>query len=89
MTFALDWQDQYLKPGARFWCDKHRPHIDRDEKDESQKLHIHFDALREPEYGDRLSQKAIHLAVLEGLGIDRKPARITEGFASRFFANLG
>jgi hypothetical protein len=89
MTFALDWEDHYLKPGAQFWCDKHGRHLHPDEEgDESEKMEIHFDALREPTYGDKRSQKVIHLAVLEALGIERKPARITEGFASRFFANL-
>ncbi len=68
---------------------KHQPLVDEDlGQDESEKLPIHFDALGQPGYGDRRSQKAIHLGVLEALGITKKNAGITERFARRFFAEL-
>jgi hypothetical protein len=89
VTFALDWAEHYLRPGPDFWCDKHGPLEEEDtDQDESRKLRIHFDSLRQPGYGDRRSQKAIHLGMLEALGINKKPTRITEAFARRFFSNL-
>jgi hypothetical protein len=87
MSFYLDWVVGYLKPGASFWCHKHGPSKNRDEEEEeSPTIPLHFDALKWAGYGDRQSQKAIHLAVLEGLGIKKKPTRITEAFARRYFA---
>lgn len=86
MTFALDWVENYLRPGPRYWCDRHGPPQNEEDDDESAKIPIHFDALRDR--GDRRSKKAIHLGVLEGLGVNKRPSRITEKFAHRFFADL-
>ena len=89
MSFYLDWVEKYLRPRASFWCHKHGPsRYQEEEEDESPTFPLHFDTMRQPGYGDRQSKKAIHLAVLEGLGIDSKPARITEAFARRYFARL-
>jgi hypothetical protein len=89
MSFYLDWVEKNLTYGASFWCSKHGPvKYPDEEEEESPTMPLHFDALRQPGYGDRQSQKAIHLAVLEGLGIDKKPTRITEAIARRYFAKL-
>jgi hypothetical protein len=89
MSFYLGWVEKNLTYGANFWCHKHGPtQYPEEEEEESSTFPLHFDALRQPGYGDRQSQKAIHLAVLKGLGIDKKPARITEAFARRYFAKL-
>jgi hypothetical protein len=90
MSLAEDWHEHYLRPGTLFWCYKHGPSrsSEDDEADDSPKMPLHFDALKEPAYGDPKSQKVIHLAVLEGLGIDKKPTRIREDFARRYFAKL-
>ena len=89
MSFYLDWVEENLTRGANFWCNKHGPSkYDEEEEKESPTIPLHFDALKWAGYSDRQSQKAIHLAVLEGLGINKKPARITEAFARRYFAKL-
>jgi hypothetical protein len=89
MSFDLDWVERYLKPGASFWCRNHGPsRYPEEEEEESPAIPLHLDALKWAGYADRQSQKAIHLAVLEGLGINKKPARITEAFARRYFAKL-
>jgi hypothetical protein len=86
MSFAPDWVEGYLRPGAHFWCRKHEPRRGPEEDGESELIPLHFDALTEHEH--KKSQKAIHLAILEGLGIDKKPTRITEKFARKYFAKL-
>jgi len=89
MSFQLDGVDRSLLPGALYWCDRHDPsQYPEWEEDERPVMPLQFNALREPGYGDKNSQKAIHLAVLEGLGIEKKPSRITEEFARRYFAKL-
>jgi hypothetical protein len=89
MSFHLYGVENTLTFGASFWCDKHGPsRYPDEEEEESPTIPLHFDALKWAGYGDRQSQKAIHLAVLEGLGINKKPARITEAFARRYFAKL-
>jgi len=89
MSFYFEWRDKYLMPGASFWCNKHGPsRYPDEEEEESPALPLSFDTMRQPGYGDRQSKKAIHLAVLKGLGINKKPARITEVFARLYFAKL-
>jgi hypothetical protein len=89
MSFQLDGVDSSLLPRALYWCHKHDPsQYPEWEEEERPIMPLHFDALREPGYGDRKSQKVIHLAVLEGLGINKKPTRIKEDFARRYFASL-
>jgi hypothetical protein len=89
MSFQLDAVDLSLLPGALYWCHRHDPsQYPEWEEEERPILPLHFDAIRGSAYRDKNSQKAIHLAVLEGLGIDNKPAGIAEAFARRYFAKL-
>jgi hypothetical protein len=85
MTLTPDWVERYLRPGPRFWCSKHEPSRGPEEDEESELTPLHFDALNE--YRHKKSRKAIHLAILEGLGIE-KPSRVTEDFATRYFDKL-
>lgn len=69
-------------PQPYYWCDEHGPH----ETDGiSPKFPIHFDVIRV--FRDKWSQKEISKCLRYALGI-KKGTRITERFATQWFANL-
>jgi len=76
-------------PNTRFWCHELNPSRDpKVDDEESIEMPLHFDALLWSPHCDPRSQSAIHLAVLKSLGINPTPAKITEEFTSRFFAEI-